>query len=340
MKLAIGYHVQDGPWGGGNAFARSLADAAATRGDTVVYDLADPDIDLILMTDPRAHSPNISFGPGAILRYLTLRNPRAVVVHRINECDERKGTRRMNGLLSRANYAADHTVLIASWLKDLAVWRNEAPHSVILNGADTRIFRPDPANDWDGTSSLKLVTHHWGGNRLKGFDIYETLDRLIDDPAWRGRLAFSYVGNLPQGVPLAHSRTVAPLSGAPLAAEIASHHVYVTGSVNEPAGMHHVEGALCGLPLLFRRSGALPEYCSDFGFGFDDAEGFVAALKRMFDEYPRLRAKMPEYANTATRMCGQYLELFDDLLARRDEIVAHRRLWRSPWLVLRNQIPF
>ena len=25
---------------------------------------------------------------------------------------------------------------------------------------------------------LSLVTHHWGGNRLKGFDVYEYIDKL------------------------------------------------------------------------------------------------------------------------------------------------------------------
>lgn len=53
MKVAIGYHVQDGPWGGGNRFAKALAKALEARGDKVVFDLADPDIDIIVLTDPR-----------------------------------------------------------------------------------------------------------------------------------------------------------------------------------------------------------------------------------------------------------------------------------------------
>ena len=31
---------------------------------------------------------------------------------------------------------------------------------------------------------------------------------------------------------------------------------------------HHMEGALCGLPILYKDSGAASEYCNDFGISF------------------------------------------------------------------------
>ena len=339
MKVAIGYHIQDGPWGGGNAFARALADALVARGDQVVYTLNDPDIDLILLTDPRGRSPQVSFHAGSIQRYLLTVNPNAIVVHRINECDERKGSRHMNRLLRRANYVADHTVFIASWLKDLAVWRGESPCSVILNGGDTAIFNNSTHRPWNGIGPMRIVTHHWGGNHLKGVDVYKALDSLLVDPDWRGQLEFTYIGNIPAGTRLPNTRHVPPLSGLALAHEIASHHVYVTGSVNEPAGMHHIEGALCGLPLIYRNSGALPEYCRGFGIGFDDVTGFIRSLKTMLKDYHCYRMAMSSYPNTARRMCSEYLSIFDELIKRRDAIISHRRPWRAPWLVVRNQVP-
>ncbi len=339
MKVAIGYHIQNGPWGGGNQFARSLVEALEARGDQVRFDLDDDDIDVLVMTDPRGRSPNVSFHAGSILRYLLLRNPRAIVVHRINECDERKGTRHMNPLLKRANYVADHTVFIAGWLADLDLWQRESPSSVILNGGDTRVFNPSGHVPWSGVGPLRLVTHHWGGNRLKGFDVYEFLDRMLADPAWKGRLEFTYVGNLPRGVSLPNTRYLKPMDGATLAAELASHHAYVTGSVNEPAGMHHIEGALCGLPLIYRESGALPEYCAGFGIGISGPDDLPAALERLMAEYGLHHTAMAAYPNSAEKMCAGYLAVIDDLVARHDAIVAARRLWRNPWLVLRNQLP-
>ena len=36
------------------------------------------------------------------------------------------------------------------------------------------------------------------------------------------------------------------------------HDLYISASINEPAGMHHIEGLLCGLPIIYRDNGALP----------------------------------------------------------------------------------
>lgn len=337
MKIAIGYRLQSGPWGGGNQFARSLAQALEARGDSVRYDLNDGDIDLILLTDPRWRSPSVSFGAGAILRYLVRRNPNALVVHRINECDERKGTRNMNRMLRWANYGVDHTVFIASWLEDLNVWQRRSPHSVILNGADATVFRQSLNVPWDGSQKLKLVTHHWGGNHMKGFDVYARLDQLLAAPQWRERIEFTYIGNFPEGCRFQNASYLSPLSGEQLAQELAKHHVYITASVNEPAGMHHIEGALSGLPILYRNSGALPEYCHGFGIEFSGDE-FVPALETMFSRYADLKQAMPAYSHTSARMCSGYLALFDRMLAERPQLLSRRRLWCAPLAAMRNMV--
>jgi glycosyltransferase involved in cell wall biosynthesis len=245
----------------------------------------------------------------------------------------------MNRLLRRANYCADHTVFIASWLKELDVWGRESPSSVILNGADERVFNREPYTRWDGNGPIRLVTHHWGGNRMKGFDVYEALDRMLAEAEWKNRIEFTYIGNLPAGFAFANSRYLTPLQGDMLARELASHHVYVTASVNEPAGMHHIEGAMCGLPLLYRRSGALPEYCDGFGIGFDGAD-FPDALRRMLLDYTSYADRMTSYPHTAEHMCGEYVAILDSMLTVQNAILEKRNVWRSPWLVLRNQIPF
>lgn len=337
MKIAIGYHLQSGPWGGGNQFARSLAGALEARGDSVRYDLNDSDLDVILLTDPRWRSPSVSFGAGAILRYLARRNPNALVVHRINECDERKGTHNMNRMLRWANYAVDHTVFIASWLKDLDVWQRRTPHSVILNGADATIFRKSLNVPWDGRQRLKLVTHHWGGNHMKGFDVYARLDRLLAESAWRDRIEFTYIGNLPAGHRFQYANYLTPLNGEQLARELSAHHVYITASANEPAGMHHIEGALSGLPVLYRDSGALPEYCRGFGIEFS-GDNFVPALGAMFGAYTDLKQAMPAYPHTSARMCSGYLALFDSMLADRQRLLSRRRMWRAPLAAMRNMV--
>ena len=342
MKVAIGYKVIEGPWGGGNRFVGALSTALSAAGHTVTYDLNDADIDVILIIDPRSRIPNISFGAGDILRYLAFRNPKAVVVHRINECDERKNTRSVNFRLRLANYAADHTVFVGSWLKDLVVWRNADGHgsSVILNGADPAVFNADGYRAWNGVEPLKLVTHHWGGNWMKGFDIYQKLDRMMGDPTWAGKIEFTYIGNVPKGFIFENAHLLAPMDADHLAGELRSHHAYVTGSINEPGGNHQNEGALCGLPLLYRNSGCMPEYCDGFGVMFDGPDDFEAALKRMIDEYKTWRTRVAAYPCTTERTVQGYLELIQTLHQDRENLLQRRRIWRNPLAFLLNQFPF
>lgn len=337
MKIAIGFKLLDGPWGGGNRFATDLTDFLKARGHEVVFGLNDDEIDVVVLTDPRSRAPTVSFGAGAILRYLAVRNPNAIVVHRINECDERKNTRTMNRRLRQANYCADHTVFIASWLKELAVWGG-GRHSVILNGADKTVFHAQGHKPWDGSEPLRLITHHWGGNWMKGFDVYQMLDAMLEHEQWTGRLEFTYIGNLPKGFQFRNTKHLQPLRGDALAGELRAHHVYLTATINEPAGMHHIEGAGCGLPLLYRNSGALPEYCDGFGESFDGPEDFIEALARMMSNHDSWDSKISSYPNSANKMCLAYASLFEELVERRQEIINQRRLFRSLYHFLRNQI--
>jgi hypothetical protein len=170
---------------------------------------------------------------------------------------------------------------------------------------------------WRGTGPLRLVTHHWGANHQKGSDTYTMLDGMLEDLKIRAGLAFTYIGNLPEGIRFRHATVVPPMHGHELAAAIRSHHVYVTGSQNEPAGMHHIEGAACGLPLLYRRSGALPEYCAAFGVGFDGPD-LPRALRELALTYHVWADRVQSYPYSADAMCRQYLVLFKELLLRRE----------------------
>ena len=341
MKIAVGSRPFDGPWGGGNRFAAALVDALASAGHVVVDELRDADIDLVLLTDPRPRSPNVCFGAGAILRYLVRQNPSAIVIHRINECDERKAEAFINHKLVRANYVADATVFVGEWLTRLPVWRRHlrSPWFVVRNGADGRVFNRRNFCPWMGEGPLKLVTHHWGYHAMKGFDVYALLDRMMTEPGWRDRIAFTYIGNLPKGFSFRNARYVSPLDGDALAKELQSHHAYVTASVNEPGGNHQNEGALCGLPLLYRQSGCMPEYCEGFGIGFSGPANVPAALERLIVDYAALAAKMPSFPHTAERMTRQWSALFESILGKRDQILSHRRLWRNPWQALLTQLP-
>jgi hypothetical protein len=269
-------------------------------------------------------------------------NPSAIVIHRVNECDERKGEAFINHKLVRANYVADATVFVGSWLAELPIWRQylRSPWFVVRNGSDQGIFNNKNFRPWSGNGPIRLVTHHWGYHPLKGFDIYSALDRMLAEPRWKDRIAFTYVGNLPPGFKFTNTCYLAPMDGQPLAAELSSHHAYVTGSVNEPGGNHQNEGALCGLPLLYRKSGCMPEYCDGFGISFSGQDDFSTSLEQLMKRYGDFVDRMAAYPHTAQRMTREWLSLFEALLSERDRLVKMRKLWRNPLTAFANQLPF
>ena len=76
---------------------------------------------------------------------------------------------------------------------------------------------------------------------MKGFDVYQKLDKLLKDKINRKKYRFTYIGNLPKNFYFSNTKYIKPLSGQKLAKELSKHHVYLTASINEPAGMHHIE---------------------------------------------------------------------------------------------------
>ncbi len=337
MKVAIGYEIKEGPWGGGNQFAKSLVKALKDKGHQVTHKLIDKDIDIILMTDPRSYNKGITFGPLEIIKYLIFKNKTALVVHRINECDERKNTFHINKLLKWANYCADFTIFIASWLKNLDIYQRDKPSQVILNGADRKIFKSHNKKIWNGLTPIKIVTHHWSPNKMKGFDVYKNLDYLLSTSDWKNKFQFTYIGNLPKGFNFKNTNHISPMNGYKLGLELSKHDLYISASINEPAGMHHIEGLLCGLPIIYRNSGALPEYCKDFGISFENQD-FVPALKIMLKDYSRFQKNIINYPNDSEKMTNAYLILFAELLKNRTNIIMKRDLLKSPIYLFLNLV--
>lgn len=330
-------NLQPGPWGGGNQFGWALVKYLQQKGVVVSFDLSARDLDLILLTEPRAGLRISAYTDRDIFQYLRQVNPWAIVLHRVNDCDERKQTSGVNQRLMRANLCADYTVFVSTWLRDLLLEQGmrSTSYRVIHNGSDRTIFHAEGYRRWDRGSPLKLVTHHWGASWMKGFDIYEWIDRLLMSDCYKGRVAFTYIGNLPEGFRFMNARFVEPLHGLSLADAIRDHHVYVTATRNEPGGHHQNEGANCGLPLLYRESGCLPEYCEGFGVPFTETN-FEHKLEEMMDTYDAWADRMKGYPHTAERTNAQYYDLFVELLDRRDEILRRRRWWRWPLWMLRS----
>ncbi len=327
-KISIGSNIIKGPWGGGNQFAISLSGYLKKKGWEVVSGLRDSDIDIIVLTEPRITSETGAYNQKHISKYL-VKKPDTILVHRINECDERKGTRGVNRYLMRANKVSDYTIFISGFLRGLFIskgWFKNKESSVVKNGADGMIFNRAGLMRWDKKSPLRLVTHHWGYSFNKGFDVYQKLAAL--DSLRNIKIQLTYIGRIPDNINYKNIKVVKPLSGKELAGELKRNHIYVTGSVNEPAGMHHIEGAMCGLPVLYRNSGALPEYCRGFGVMFEGVDDVESKLEELIEKYDCYLDRMKEYPYNSELMCREYENIFLTLLKKKNQLNTGRRRMR------------
>jgi hypothetical protein len=320
MKISIGTNIKEGPWGGGNLFAINLKRFLIQKGHDVVFDLDDEDIDIILLTEPRKTSESSAYTHKECIDYKKYVKHDTIVIHRINECDERKNTNFVNKYMIFANKVADYTVFVSTWLKNLYLSQGLENHnlSTILGGADGDIFNRSNFNKFNGQGKIKLVTHHWGANWNKGFDVYSKLDFLLYEKKWSEVFEFTYIGNLPKNFQFNNVKYVKPLAGADLAKELSKHNLYITASINEPSGNHHMEGGLCGLPLMYVDSGGITEYCKDYGLAFDidSLESKILYFKNNFKTY---NDKMKVYPFTSNQMCENYLNLFIKAYSNKDK---------------------
>ncbi len=339
MKVSIGSKIVEGPWGGGNLFVKNLSNYLLELGHKVIYDLSEPDIDLILLTDPRSRRESSStFNHIEINLYKKYINPNAAVVQRINECDERKNTNNINNFYLDASECADKVVFVSDWLKNIytTLGMSNDKTIVIMSGSNRKVFKN--YNNKLSNNKVNIVTHHWSSHKNKGFESYKLLDSLLSNSEWKDILQFTYIGNTSSEYMLNNSNIIEPLSGIDLAKNLSQNDIYLTGSINEPSGNHHIEAALCGLPVLYLNSGGIPEYCKGFGVSYNNLEEFEDKLKIIIKEKDKYKKNLENYQFDSENMNKEYLKLFESLVLKKKEETKNFKTSRKALYLFRFKI--
>ena len=322
MKIALGSKIVDGAWGGGNNFIKNLSHFLKKNNCEVFFDLNNKDLDLILLTDPRAQSSTSTFDHFDIFNYLN-NKPDTIVAHRINECDERKNTKNVNKQILEGNYFCDYTIFISTWLKELFTKiKNIENYKVILNGANQEIFNFD-SKIYDGKTPFKIVTHHWSNHINKGFEIYQKIDDRLDNHDFKKEVSFTIIGNTPKSLNFKNTKIIEPLFGKDLSNELNKNHAYITASKNEPGGNHQNEAINCGLPVLYLNSGCMEEYCEGYGVEYSENNLFKK-INHLKEIQIKFRENCRNYQYHSINTCDQYFKLFCELIKNKEKIVRDR----------------
>jgi len=255
MKVLINRKPVDGPWGGGNLLVRALCEKLPQYGIEIVHQFSD-DIDIIFMQDPR-HS-DLKISVNEILKYKNFRRS-VKIVHRVNECDARKGTEDMDTLLRECSKHTSHTIFVSNWMKEYHTNRGWfcGENDVIYNGVDLDHFQPQEKIN---NNKINIVTHHWSNNRMKGFDVYEAIDQFVGNNL--DKFTFTYVGR--ELGTFKNATVISPKFGKNLGDELAQYDVYVSGTKFDPGPNHILESLACEIPTyVHSNSGGAVEFAGD-----------------------------------------------------------------------------
>ena len=273
MKILINRKVVEGPWGGGNLFVSAFCDVMSKRGHEVVHSL-DHDLDAIFLQDPRYSDLGISINE--VIAYKKAK-PGVKVFHRVNECDARKGTNEMDDLLRACSSYTDFTFFVSHWMKNYHLEKGWNCHStdVVYNGVNQNHFYPCSDKEKINNGKINIVAHHWSNNRMKGFDIYEAIDRFVsvDD-----RYTFTYIGR-DLGT-FKNTEVIKPLSGRKLGSKLSTYDVYVSGTIADPGPNHILEALSCRLPTYVLDSGGGSVEFAGIDHSFSSFKCFISKITK------------------------------------------------------------
>lgn len=319
LKIAINTRRIETSFGGGNNFVKYMEKFLIDKGCAVYRKLV-PNLDVILLIQAEPHLSSVSFDPCQIAIYRKI-NPEVLVIQRINTADEPRGKDLgINKAVFKANRTADYSVFVSNYVRELFIRRGfdpQTPHCVIHTGADKTVFNDRYRKEIKSGELVKVVTHHWSDNYLKGFDIYERLDNLIGSDSQYENIEFTLIGNRPLCANFKNSRLLDPLHGRELATELAGHDFYVTGARCEPAGNHYIEAMSCGLPVLYLDSGSSGEYCSTYGGVGYDLSDFESKFILMKENLMDNRDLVKRNSYSARDMAEKYWNLINHLVLNR-----------------------
>lgn len=306
MKIYFNEKIRYEPWGGGVHLLNYLVKFLKDKGHEIIFKLRKK-IDLIFILSNSYVQYNRKTAP--LFKYKK-NNPNVKILHRINVSDISKNTNNVNDLVFKSNSIADATVFISNWVANYYIENGfNKPYNIIYNGCDTDIYYPEKEKELG--EKINLITHHWSNNWMKGFDIYNELDKILDE---RDDFTLTYIGRYYEGYKPRNIKLIPPLYGQKLGNELRKYDIYVTASRWEACGMHHIEGACCGLPILYHREGGgINESCKNYGIEYYDIESLFNGLDKIKKSYFDYRNMIPHDFLSIKRCCEEYYKAIMDM---------------------------
>ena len=117
-----------------------------------------------------------------------------------------------------------------------------------------------------------------------------------------------------------NTKIIEPKYGPEIGEILRDHDIYVTAARWEACGMHHIEGAASGLPVIYHsEGGAIPEVCSSHGEEFSSLDAFLSCLDKVVSNYSTIRNKIDYDYLSMSRSCQEYEKVIRQVLEIRSQ---------------------
>lgn len=300
--------------GGGNYFVMNLDKYLSQNNFKVVYELQE-NIDLIFMIDPRKNTAfNKNYGLEDIMDYKS-KHPKVKIIYRVNENDiKREKSINIEPILVETMKSVDYVVFVSEWLKNYFIdkYKLSIKCCSIINGCNINDFYYDKNKTNKKNKKIKLVTHHHSSNYLKGFHIYNEIDKLLEN---NNDIEFTYIGNYNKEYKPKNIKLLPSANGKELGNLLRKHDIYLTATQYEPGAMHYVEGMSCGLPVLYSiNGGGAHEVCKTAGEEYNDIKTMFEKLTTIKNNYDKYVSQIDYNYLSSKRCCEDYFKLINNIL--------------------------
>lgn len=282
----------------------SIVERALERGHEVFFE---EDIrhrhkfDVLFCVDPRT-STHVSYNDLATKAKLD----GCKIVQRIGDLGTH-GKPELLDLVKLTSEYSDALIFPSEWAKKKLASKNSSSY-VVKNAPVVDFVKAKRPADVV-LSKLRIVSHHWSNNAMKGFEIYQRLDDYCKSD---GDVTFTFIGRKPDELVLTNH--IQPLDTQGLVEELPKHNVYLTASKQEAGANHVLEAMAVGLPVLYHSDGgSINEYCSERGIEYDSFEKLVEVIKGKRDELRKL-AKLEPPTRTSQMAGSEYVDILEELV--------------------------
>ena len=296
-KVYINREPVSGPWGGGNKTLLGLINALEHHAD-IVFDLDEKDIDTIFCFDPRPNDKGIWYH-----HFLEHREKfGSKIIQRVGDVGTH-GKPDLTKLAYQSSHMSDFVIFPSDWARKYLQFNNK-DYSIIHNSPMEEFF--ENRVNKEAEDELRIVTHHWSTNKLKGFDIYGELGNIAKNLG----ISFTYIGRYPDGHSTNGLEIIGPKDVNFLKNSLPSFDIYLTASMYEAGANHVLEGLASGLPVIYRDSGgSIPEYASQYGLEFKDLDTLVLCIESMRRNFKTFKKKSLSFSSNFNDTIQKYVDI-------------------------------